>query len=134
MEATRPWASKVVARARTREARVAQVEAWLRKHYPPPQPTRVLWVDIIPVEPDENLRKAERERGDHGICYMTDKGECRILLSRRTLTVSSAVETTLHEWAHALFKRPGHHDAFWRKYGAIYRHFFERGGWEDSAA
>lgn len=123
-----------MARARTREARVRQVEAWLREHYPPPQTTRVIWVDRIANDEDEGLRREEYERGDHGVCYRYESGECRILLSRRTLTISSAVETLLHEWAHALFKRPGHHDAFWRRYGMIYRHFFEAGGWEDSAA
>lgn len=120
-------------RARTREARVKQVEQWLRLHYPPPQPTKIVWVDHIEVDPrDTTMRKAERERGDHGLCYRTSSGKCRILLSKRTLTVSSAVETVLHEWAHALFYHSGHHDNFWRRYGMIYRHFFEEGGMEES--
>lgn len=115
-----------------KEKRIKQLIKWLKHHYPTPQPTIVKWVDHLPLAPDEKVTYYTRIRGDYGICYRYTSGRCIILLSKRANTSSVAVETLLHEWVHALIKKPGHHSRFWIKYGKIYTHYYEQGGYEES--
>lgn len=113
--------------------RVAQVEAWLREHFPTPYPVIVRW--------------SPRIAGDcFGDCYWSSPNVVVRLSGRRCRERAIAIETLLHEWAHAIvmpnerlhrqLKRCGalqeHPDEFWIAYGRIYRLYYDLGGCEES--
>ncbi len=70
---------------RTRRARLLQVEAWLRLHFP--------------LDRDVAVR-VEKVKGGFGDCTVLD-GKFRIRINKEA-TWYHAIDLLLHEWAHAL--------------------------------
>lgn len=111
---------------RRKADRLKQVAAWLRDTFPTPFPVYVRMVDRrqLPEQFGDTLRRGRRIR-------------IRIL---GNLPWHTAVETLLHEWAHAVcwtFEhveswKPDHDDHWAVTYGRIYRHFYDLGGAEAS--
>jgi len=108
-----------------RRGRLRQIEKWLRQEFPTPFPT---WVRV--VKPYKDL--------GHGESYRL--GNKLFIVLSRSLTWHYAIDTLLHEWAHAVCStfdhveadKPPHDDQWALTYGKIYRAFFDNGGWIDS--
>ena len=109
-----------------RRGRLRQIEKWLRKEFPTPFTTRV------------RIQKNTKEFKDYGATYRVGN-EILILISKH-LRWHVAIETLLHEWAHAqvvtfdhIENEKAEHDDNWAiHYGRIYRSFYDNGGCEDS--
>jgi len=110
-----------------RRGRLRQVEKWLRQEFPTPFPTSV------------RVQKKNKQFTYLGFTYR--QGNKIFILIWSGLAWHSAVETLLHEWAHAQIVTFDHveasykteHDENWAiHYGKIYRAFFDDGGWQES--
>ena len=119
--------------SKTRRGRLHQVAHWLKAEFPAPYPVTVQVLRIGP-------QRRERAGRD-------DKGETVRLGRRIYVRVDSrlkwgeAIDTLLHEWAHAASwtldaaeqRLPSTHpDEFWLMYGRIYRAYYEENGWRKS--
>ena len=105
--------------ARTRRGRLKQAEAWLRLYFPPALRT-VVRVGQIP-------------RGSEGDC--SESNNHLLVRVNKNLTWYIAIETLLHEWAHAVAwprEAEDHNRAWSDVYGKIYRHWYQDGGAEES--
>lgn len=104
-----------------------QVEGWLREHFPTAYPVKVSFPRVNP------RRVKNREWGE---CYRRGKRMYIRIDSR--LTWHIAMDTLIHEWAHAISlkheslesqRRFGVHDEEWgMNYARIYRAFFDEEG------
>lgn len=119
----------------TIKERAAQVERWLREHFPTPYPVVVRWAARIADDA-------------YGECYWDSSiSSIVIRLSRRRCRDRDLANSTLmHEWAHAVvmpndrlyrsLDRRGavqeHPDEFWLARGRIYRLFHDLDGHEES--
>lgn len=134
----------MIARARTRRGRVRQTAQWLRHEFAPAFPVSVKWKVYLPyaTKDHDNLTKKDIETGYHGWIVRGPGRRFFLSLSLRACpTVSEAIETLLHEWAHAVAAKlqeqertriSDHDDEFWLVYGRIYRAFHENDGWLES--
>jgi len=112
--------------ARTKAARLAQCERWLRENFPPAYPTTVEWARL-------GERFAHSHRGE---CEKVGRGLVIRLDDR--LDWYSAIEILLHEFAHAVTWRstdPLPHGSEWAATsGRIYSKWFDEDGAVESRA
>lgn len=96
---------------------------WLVMHYPTIWPVRLRWVEDLE---------------DHwGSCTATHNSHFLIRLRKRGMDPEIAVETLIHEWAHAMTmeflhfgEKEHHHAAFAVVCNEIEQHWQSRGGRE----
>jgi hypothetical protein len=129
--------------ARNRFERVSQTAQWLTENFPPEYPVKVKWLSVVPIPKDiqEGLTKKELEEGLYAVCSKRGKRFTITLSKRACFTRAQAVETLLHEWAHALCwkfasmearRLSDHDDEFFLAWGRIYRAYHEYDGWKES--
>jgi hypothetical protein len=126
------------------KGRTRQMEVWLNQYFPTPYPVVVRWTKKIAA--DKNDSPQIKKVGYYGECaYVKPNAVIRISF-RLNREVSIAVETLMHEWAHAVVmpnervwrKREkvgasqDHPDEFWLAMGRIYRAWYDEGGDEES--
>ena len=119
-----------MARARNRFDRSTQVARWLLHEFPVSQPVSIEWVDRI--KPD-----SESPHGYHGYVDET-RGRLTIHLCAATnRTRSQAVESTIHEYAHAYLWEEGfglcHGPRFWDVFGRLMDAYEHHGSVESAA-
>ncbi len=116
--------------------RLRDIELWLKASFP----------TTYPVEVRVERIAAHDGRPVDGECYIGAPRKLRIRVSR-DLERHTAIETLLHEYAHAVtWPTPhaeshlrsqrvhaDHSDAFWLAFGQIYRAFFDGAGWKASS-
>ena len=117
--------------ARTRRGRLRQVEGWLRDHFLTPYPVKVV------VAKSPNPFKKDR---DYGECYR--RGRRILIRIDGSLTWYVAIETLIHEWAHAVSLKhdvlenkrvQGAHDSEWGiNLARIYRAYYDEDGFLES--
>lgn len=122
------------------KTRIKQTEVWLNNNFPTPYPVIVKWASKIAAEP--KAPKSVKDSGHYGDCsYLNSNIVIRISL-KTNRQISVAVETLLHEWAHACVMQNNrvwsrlsedaqleeHPNEFWLAYGKIYREFYDYGG------
>lgn len=116
--------------------RLHQIHNWLKAEFPLGRATSLLRVEIIKDE--EPNARGKREHLD-GRCYKTGRAEFLIQVSPK-LKWSWAIETLLHEYAHAMTwpaaHREGyadeHPDEWGLAYARLYRAFTDDGGMIES--
>jgi hypothetical protein len=116
--------------SKTRRGRLRQVERWLNKYYPTPRPTFVRVIDF----------KRKRTEGGCYIWAETERMKNKIYIRIHSkLPWNIAVETLLHEWAHAVtwplatVEHTVSHNTEWAvTYGKIYEDFYDRYGFIES--
>ena len=126
--------------------RTLQCERWLRANYPTPYPVVVRWVAKVPADPGDP--PTSRARGYLGDCYWVRPNTVIRLSRRRCRETWIAVETLMHEWAHAVVmpndrvwkaqQRHGrceeHPDEFGLVANRIYRAWYDEGGALEASA
>lgn len=113
---------------RTKRGRLEQVARWLRQEYPTPYPVTLKF----------GIRDHRLKDTDGGGCQRV--GRVIIIDVDTTQLWTVAVETLLHEWAHAAVWPHAHmegyqvdHGVEWAlKFGEIYRRFNDDHGCEES--
>lgn len=128
----------------TLKNRIKQVEMWLNENFPTPYPVVVKWCPKIAADKHESA--AVKRIGYYGECGYSDRTIVIRISSRKNRSIDSALDTLLHEWAHAVtmpnervwrrLEKAGnvqeHPDEFWLMLGRIYRSWHDEGGWSDS--
>ena len=107
-------------KAKTREARARQVLRWIAHEWPIGRPVRLEWVEWI-------LDDAGRPTRCYGQTYRDGRELVIEVSSRINRTTVEAVDTTIHEAAHAIlwpqarveWQTADHPPAFWAQYGEI---------------
>jgi hypothetical protein len=120
--------------AATRKGRLRQVRNWLADKFPTPYPV-TLRIGPIPREPDSDGDRPARSCGD----TTRTKRRITIRISDK-LDWYSAIDTLLHEWAHArsyphstMEDKLEHHGSQWAvTYGEIYMAYHDKRGWDES--
>lgn len=126
----------------TIKSRVREVRDWLESNFVTPYPVRVKWVRKI--SGDEGEPESVLESGHYGECLWEYPNTVIRLSVLQCDRVELAIETLLHEWAHAMvmpnarvwsvLEKRGelepHPDEFWLAYGKLYRAWYDQGGWE----
>ncbi len=132
--------------APTMRARVDQVLQWLEEFYPCAFTVRLAWLNKLKwesyasAEECRTLLASERRMGIGAVTYKPPgSAALEILLSRLAIrTRHEAIETLLHEWAHALVwtyrevDRVEHRDEWGLAYARIYSAYHDEHGCIDS--
>ena len=113
---------------RTKKGRLEQVARWLKEEYPTPHPVLIKF----------GTRDHRAKDTDGGGCQRVGR---EIIIDIDTSQLwTAAVETLLHEWAHAVIWPHAHLEdyqvdhgiEFSLKFGEIYRRFNDEDGCEES--
>ena len=118
--------------------RIKQVTFWLEEYFPTPYPVSVKWCKDIPLSDGEDGNPG----GHFAECYYSKPNIIIRLSKRKNRDVAIALDSLLHEWAHAAtmpntrvynaLEKSGslqdHPEEFWVVYGKIYRSFYDEGG------
>jgi len=124
--------------------RIRQMEIWLNKKFPTPYPVIVRWSKKIAA--DKNDPPPVKKVGYYGECFYMRPNVIIRISSRTNREICIAMDTLMHEWAHAMvmpndrvwrrMERSGavqeHPDEFWIAMGRIYRAWHDDGGHEES--
>ena len=128
--------------SRATRRRVKQVHKWLEDNFVTPYPVKVTWVKKVHAE--ENEPPAVIKSGHYGECVWESPYVLIRLSSTQCDRVELAIDTLLHEWAHAMVmanarvwssleKRgelEAHSNEFWLAYGKLYRAWYDEEGCE----
>ena len=126
-----------MARVRSNRDRLYQIRRWLSAVFRTPYPVALRCVKRIAPDNDNELV--------HGETYRWGRHIVIRIAVRPGVILHNAVDSLLHEWAHAVSMRHdaieekrlnhGAHDDEWGlAYGKIYRRFYDEGGDQDSEA
>lgn len=113
-------------KARNRFERAVQVLRWLKTEFPLDRVRRIEWIEDLRDEDGEQLCGRVVERGKGLVILMSEKS-CP--------TISTTIETLLHEAAHAELWDAGlgyyHGDRYWIHFGRM-SDAYEHHGFSDS--
>lgn len=119
-------------------ARVDQALQWAQKEFPTAYPVRVEWRAKLPIKPGKGVT-VEDVRSGYWAETVRRRRTFVILMSRRRLRqYEVAIDTFLHEYAHAMTWGPAvletraepHRGAWPIAYGDLYASWTDDHGWE----